>query len=728
MGLIRSISLIGLLLLGAAVSANPITDLANNSQQVNPEGSAPNPFSLLGDWWVYVDLEHENLNERVGFVKKGINQTLDTLNPELKSGLSSDANVVNGLLNNLIKLKSAKSEIHYPDASYKQSYKFKDIKALFEKYHSIRSKREQLTELTVSETSKSKKALDNNAELMVVYRGIKDNTPEKLELGLKIMANRLGWFVWTQRQEVVKNGIKFLDKQQDSILKEIEFASNHLKTSDAYLKTIDKEIDKQGVEIEKLQSEKITARESYAKNLGIDYISRIKLKLYAQQLKNSEIREKLAEIEQSLNYAYKALILLNRDDSSSEEFNAVAVYDNNISLYDEISTQLKVWKQDTSEEQNDLQSLIASNVLVDDQSALDRVNEERTKALQTALEQLSLIETELFDFNYINNVLEKKLGKTKGWNFKFRNTTVFLYDQTFLRAWKLINTSLFELGSIPVTTWDLIQALLILFITYAVAKFLQKTLVKLSTTTEGKIPPPIYTLSRVIFYLIIVLGVFSAFASIGVNFTNLAIVAGALSVGIGFGLQSIVNNFVSGIIILIEQNIKIGDFVELDSGLKGIVSDINVRSTIVNTLDNLDIIVPNSELVAAKVTNYTLNEPIVRIHIPFGVAYGSDKELVKKAVLEAAKNVSITYDDGVNRRPQVWLTGFGDSSLNFELVNWVSPKLGRAAPGSWKALYNWEIESALHKYGIEIPFPQRDIHIKTEHISSADKQELPHQL
>jgi small-conductance mechanosensitive channel len=211
----------------------------------------------------------------------------------------------------------------------------------------------------------------------------------------------------------------------------------------------------------------------------------------------------------------------------------------------------------------------------------------------------------------------------------------------------------------------------------------------------------------------IVLGIIAAFSFIGVKFTNVAIVAGALSVGIGFGLQSIVNNFVSGIIILFEQNIKVGDFIELDTGLKGTVRDINVRSTIVNTLDNLDIIVPNSELVAAKVTNYTLNEPIVRIHVPFGVAYGSDKELVKKAVLEAARKVEITYDDGANRRTSVWLVGFGESSLDFELVVWLNPKSGKTTPGSWKSLFNWEIETALAKYGIEIPFPQRDLHVKS---------------
>ena len=148
--------------------------------------------------------------------------------------------------------------------------------------------------------------------------------------------------------------------------------------------------------------------------------------------------------------------------------------------------------------------------------------------------------------------------------------------------------------------------------------------------------------------------------------------------------------------------------------MKGVVRGIHVRSTIITTLDNLDIIVPNSELVTAKVTNYTMNEPMFRIHVPFGVAYGSDKELVIKAGLEAAKHVEVTYDDGAKRRPHVWLVEFGDSSLNFELIVWVvNKKNSHATPGSWRALYIYEIETALRKYGIEIPFPQRDLHLKS---------------
>lgn len=194
------------------------------------------------------------------------------------------------------------------------------------------------------------------------------------------------------------------------------------------------------------------------------------------------------------------------------------------------------------------------------------------------------------------------------------------------------------------------------------------------------------------------------------DLTGLAVLTGAIGVGIGFGLQSIFSNFIAGIIILLEKTLKVGDFVDLESGITGEVREINVRSTLVTTNDNVDILVPNAEFITNRVTNWTLREVHRRVRVPFGVAYGTDKELVKKAALEAADNVPYTLKNNKKRAPAVWLTGFGDSSLDFELVVWLTDEAVRR-PGAVNAAYNWELETALGKHGIEIPFPQRDLHI-----------------
>jgi small-conductance mechanosensitive channel len=156
----------------------------------------------------------------------------------------------------------------------------------------------------------------------------------------------------------------------------------------------------------------------------------------------------------------------------------------------------------------------------------------------------------------------------------------------------------------------------------------------------------------------------------------------------------------------------VGDFVELESGVTGEVKEINMRSTLITTNDNIDILVPNSEFVGGRVTSWTLREVQRRVHIPFGVAYGSDKERVRKAVLEAADNVPWTLHKVKGRQPQVWLVNFGDSSLDFELVAWLTPEAVKR-PGAVQAAYLWEIETRLREYGIEIPFPQRDLHLRS---------------
>jgi small-conductance mechanosensitive channel len=230
----------------------------------------------------------------------------------------------------------------------------------------------------------------------------------------------------------------------------------------------------------------------------------------------------------------------------------------------------------------------------------------------------------------------------------------------------------------------------------------------------------LYTFGRLFHYFIIFVAILIALGSIGIDFSNLAFIAGALGVGIGFGLQNIVNNFVSGLIILFEGTLRVGDYIELDTGVTGTVKAINARSTLIKTNDNIDIIVPNADIASNKLTNWTLGEYILRMRIPFGVAYGTDKELVKKAAIEAANNVHFTLKNMKGRDPDVWLVEFGDSSMNYMLLVWVN-RQGARRPTRTLATYLWALDDAFKEHGIEIPFPQRDLHLR----SGLDKLPVP---
>ena len=167
-------------------------------------------------------------------------------------------------------------------------------------------------------------------------------------------------------------------------------------------------------------------------------------------------------------------------------------------------------------------------------------------------------------------------------------------------------------------------------------------------------------------YLGVALALFVSLSITGVEFGKLAIIAGALSVGIGFGLQNIVNNFVSGLILLFERPIKTGDWIVVGN-TEGYVKKISIRSTQIQTFDQADVIVPNSDLISGQVTNWMLRDARGRIRVPIGVAYGSDTALVEKLLLEVAHKHPLVITSSIAPEPKVLFIDFGDSALMFEL-------------------------------------------------------------
>ncbi len=269
-----------------------------------------------------------------------------------------------------------------------------------------------------------------------------------------------------------------------------------------------------------------------------------------------------------------------------------------------------------------------------------------------------------------------------------------------------------RLGTARLSLYLVIKGLLfaglLLWIAGVISRVLNRRISKSAALT-----PSVQTLlSQTVRLGLLFCAIVIALGTIGFDLTVLTVLSGAIGVGIGFGLQSIFSNLVAGVILLFERSIRVGDFVELADGIHGTVREITIRATLVTTNDNIDVLVPNSEFVNKQMTNWTLRDAYRRLRIPFGVAYGSDKELVRKAGLEAASEVSHTLVGIKGRDPQVWLVGFGDSSLNFELVVWLEPESVKR-PAAVNAAYCWAIETALGKHGIEIPFPQRDLHIRS---------------
>jgi small-conductance mechanosensitive channel len=269
---------------------------------------------------------------------------------------------------------------------------------------------------------------------------------------------------------------------------------------------------------------------------------------------------------------------------------------------------------------------------------------------------------------------------------------------------------LFDMGRSQVTVSSLVVALLVAIGAFVLARMIGGGLRRLRA--RSRVPASIYVIEKLATYGLVVAGIWAAVNVLGVNLTSLAVFAGALGVGVGLGLQGIVKEFVSGLVVVFEGSVQVGDYIELERGGRGQVMEVGPRATRIRNNDNVDILVPNSKLIEERITSWTFKGAPRRVHVPFTVPYGSDKMLVREVILEAARNVPFTLPDDGDRKSQVWLVGFGESGLNFELLVW--PELSAVKrPNAVFAAYTWAIEDALCKADLQVPYKQMDLHLKS---------------
>lgn len=286
------------------------------------------------------------------------------------------------------------------------------------------------------------------------------------------------------------------------------------------------------------------------------------------------------------------------------------------------------------------------------------------------------------------------------------NPSDYSVEETFQYIWDLLQVQLFTIQDTPVTFFKVVIFILLLIGFSILASFVKRFLNKRILPRFIKDSGLRYTLSRISQYIIVVIGIFISFQFLGINMTGLAVIFGFLSVGIGFGLQNITSNFISGLIVLFERPISVGDRVSV-SDVEGDIEEINIRSTTVKTLDNISIIVPNSEFVSRNVINFSHGDTTYRLSIDVGVSYSSDLDKVVKALNEVAEE-----SDDVLKNPKhdVHLRTFGASSWDMKLLVWVSDVKERYRIQND---LNQAIVRKFAEYEIEIPFPQRDLHVRS---------------
>ena len=280
--------------------------------------------------------------------------------------------------------------------------------------------------------------------------------------------------------------------------------------------------------------------------------------------------------------------------------------------------------------------------------------------------------------------------------------------QSFLGRIKgFLDFPIVKLGETQITVWTLLMFLVLLVALFYLAGKLRKLLVSrvlIHSRLDVGARQAVGAITR---YVVLLVGLLIILQTVGINLTTLNVIAGAVGFGIGFGLQNIASNFISGLIILFERPIRIGDRIEVDE-IEGDVVAIGARSTTVVTNDNIAIIVPNSKFVTENVVNWNYTDGTVRFKVPVSVAYGTDIRLVEQLLLEVGtENPDILAEPP----PGVRFIEFGSSGLHFELRAWSRSLIHRK--GKLISALNFAIHDKFKEHSIEIPYPQRDVHIRS---------------
>ena len=685
------------------------------AEDPNKKLPRPEPTALQGGWWHYFEVDGKE--ERAKRIESVIAR-LRTLLTELPEANIGDAAAFVELIQaNLEALPEARDQATPkppPPPAYAENYNLRQILDIAQR---LRTNQAQQKIMAVDVETAERAIETGNKKLdteLAAYLELPASDPKRAMLGLRIMAERSSLILMQERLRVSKGELQATEILIKQLSEEQTIAQQRLTAEPGELGRLKTAIAEAEQKLEQAHAQTIKAQTGASKIIGNEPGDKATGSYRQQYAIKAEAEETAARLELLKLRAEQALVSLLLDASldTGQLRNQLAEWNEELSL---ISKQAQVWRENSERERERTSTAMTSDQIQTPESDTTQfialINQNRFTLAQETLLDIKLLQNAIAEINLIIKLVDTQLLRKEG---QLRDWLAWL-QQNVQQLWGLvgagINESLFKIGETPVTALGLLRIMLILTIAWLISHWLRHALAKLGARGDGSNLPAYYTVGRLSHYLLIIIGFMVGLSSIGMDFTNFALVAGALAIGIGFGLQAIVNNFISGLILLFERSLKVGDFVELASGVTGEVKAINVRSTQIKTNENIDIVVPNSEFMNTNVINWTLQEPSRRVHYPFRVAFGVDKDLVRKAGLEAAEKLSHTLSGIPGKNPQVWLVGYGENGYNFELVVWLTPSAVKR-PQAVQAAYYWELETALRKYAVEVPVPQRDLRLR----------------
>lgn len=451
------------------------------------------------------------------------------------------------------------------------------------------------------------------------------------------------------------------------------------------------------------------------------------------KLKNIQNKSTIDEYEKYLENFKKILLnslenakfvvnpnLKSRIDKSFENFNELIKEEKKLSLsYDkakitENDAKIKALDLQIEQLRSDKSKLINQIVYSKIEELLPLLKEKKSTYFDLNNELQLFIKENQANYESLSELFKylsrERLGVTK--------TTFADTKQSFIDiikfSWTEINNPIIPIGD-GISILAITKFFLIFIIGFSIATFYKKRISNAKSHYLRNTSIATRTmLANLGYYFLVAMTFVFGLKSVGIDLSSLTILVGALSVGIGFGLQNIVSNFISGIILIFEKSIQVGNIIEIGSGLRGKVNQINMRSSVITTFDNIDIIIPNATLIQNNVINLTFSDDVRRLHVPFGIAYGSNIEEVIKIILNSLEKSDLIYiKTNLEKLPKVRMTLMGPSSIDFELLVWISENPNENGIGSsTMSDFLIFVYKTLQANSIEMPFPQMDVHIK----------------
>ncbi len=683
----------------SCLQANPLILETVSSLEYKPEISAPNPIALQPLWWKYFEVEGDELKKRIAATNKSLQDLYATLPLEEQQKALPLINKITLALNALFQAQKPEAASALPQP-YLKSYPLDKQLELDQQIRKLKvenkNEREHIQQLKIN----LDKGQKNSDSMLVAYLSQTEPSSKKLLDGLELMAYRSNITVGELSLHLSESALAEKTAQLQHLEEELIYSKSHLDVSGFDERQLEKNIALYEKEHEKRQKELTTAEGNL---LGVfeDHTSHF---LLEQKVLQASVNKAYAWAKLAL-HKFKYNLILQLNDRFEDHQHILK--ESLASWREKLNTHLKQaqeWRQSALKEQGRVWQEYALLVAQNDYSQQMTLNQTQRQNVLQILTNLELLEDEISHTQWLILLLEEHFRQKQYFFLNWWDDFINSLIQTGGAVSKFAHLTLFKVTGIPITLLTLFEVSFIMAVAFWLSLLIRTLFIFLGRKWSDLMESTLYTLGSLAQYFTLLIGLLVALYSIGIDFGNLMIIAGAMLFGISFGLQSIANNFFCGLRILFEKKLQVGDEIELHAGHSGRVVEIHIQNTVVRTSDGQKVIIPNADLISNTVFNWSKrHHDFRRLHIPFAVSPEADKGEVRRVIIEAAKRVPCTLRDHPEfGEPEVWLVNISRFALEFKLVIWVDYEK-EVVNESKEADYLWEIESALRQECIPLP-------------------------